>query len=107
MDRTRMSVNLGGQEFKLACDDSEEYIHEIAAYVNLRIAEIQQQYPGLSSGNCVLLASLNITDELFKLREDYDALDSRISQLRDMPRAAGAAPVKRPFESVKQPALSK
>lgn len=107
MDRIRTTVNLGGQEFKLTCEDSETYIKQLAKFVNQKIDEVQRQYPALSSGNCVLLASLNIADELYKLREDYDALDSRISQLREMPRTSAPTPVKRPFESAKQPTLTK
>lgn len=39
-----------------------------------------------------------MADELTKLRSDYEALDQRISDLREMPKRNGAsAPVKRPF----------
>lgn len=111
MEKTRTVVTLAGQEFKLHCDDSEEYIQSLAKYVNGTIAKFQREYPGLSTGNCVLLASLEMADELFKLREDYDALDSRISQLREMPRpnqtTASVSPVKRPFENTRQPTMKK
>ena len=100
MEKTRTSVVLAGQEFKLTGTESEEYIKQLSDYVNGKINEIQRTYPNLSTGNCVLLASLNMADELHKLRADYDALDQRIAQLRDMPRvAAPVSPVKRPFES--------
>ncbi len=111
MGKIKTIVTLAGQEFKINCDDSEEYIQDLAKYVNKSIADIQKEYPGLSTGNCVLLASLNMADELYKLREDYEALDSRISQLRDMPRnntaSIGSTPVKRPFENTRQPSLKK
>lgn len=105
--KTRTSVVLAGQEFKLTGTESEEYIKQLSDYVNGKINEIQRTYPNLSTGNCVLLASLNMADELHKLRADYDALDQRIAQLRDMPRvAAPVSPVKRPFES-RQPVGTK
>lgn len=110
MEKIKTVVTLAGQEFKINSEDSEAYIQSLAKYVNKSIQELQHEYPGLSVGNCVLLASLNMADELFKLRADYEALDSRISQLRDMPRANAAsasAPVKRPFENTRQPALKK
>ena len=100
MEKIRTTVRLAGQEFRLSCEESEEYIQQIAKYVNVKISEIQNMYPSLSSANAVLLASMNLADELFQLRTDYDALDSRISQLREMP--ARTAPSKRPFEN-KQP----
>lgn len=107
MEKTRTSVVLAGQEFKLTGSESEEYIKQLSDYVNGKINEIQGLYPNLSTANCVLLAALNMADELHKLRADYDALDQRITQLRDMPRTAvPAAPVKRPFES-RQPVSTK
>ena len=107
MGKTRTSVVLAGQEFRMSCTGSEEYIQQLSDYLNGKIEEIQRAYPNLSIANCVRLASLNMADELHKLRADYDALDQRISQLRDMPRASvPASPVKRPFES-KQPVNAK
>jgi len=97
MDKNRVTVYIAGQEFRLACDDSDEYIRRVAGYVNEKVEEVQGQYPNLSTANCLILTALNLSDELHKLREDYDALDSRISELRDMPRQS--TPVKRPFES--------
>lgn len=99
MDKTHTTVHIAGQDFRLAGDESEAYIRRIAGYVNEKIDEVQRNYPTLSTGNCVILAALNLSDELHKLREDYDALDSRISELREMPRQS--APVKRPFEGSK------
>ena len=100
MDMNRTVIRINGQEFKLAGDESPEYMTGLADSVNSRIIEVQKQYPMLSSGNCALLAMLNMADELHKLRDDYDALDKRIAQLREMPRASSpSAPVKRPFET--------
>ncbi|MDR0841526.1 MAG: cell division protein ZapA [Christensenellaceae bacterium] len=96
-EKTHVTVHIGGQEFRLSAEENEAYICRIAEYVNTKIDELQRAYPTLSTGNCALLAALNISDELHKLREDYDALDSRISQLREMPRMV--TPVKRPFET--------
>jgi len=99
MEKTHITVNIGGQNFRLTADESESYIRQLAGYVNDKIDEVQRAYPTLSTGNCVLLAALNLADEMHKLKEDYDALDSRISELRDMPRQS--MPVKRPFETGK------
>ncbi len=100
MEKNRVAIRVAGQEFKLAGDESEQYMREISEEVNARIDRMQRQYPTLSTANAVLLVCLNMADELKKLRSDYEQLDSRIAQLREMPRsAAPAAPVKRPFEA--------
>ncbi len=107
MDKNRTVVRLAGQEFKISSPDSPEYVQKVTQYVNRKIDEVQSAYPSLSTVNCILLAALNLGDELYKLQEDYDALDSRISQLRDMPRpVATPAPVKHPFEN-KKPVTTK
>ena len=77
MDKTHTTVHVAGQDLRLSGTDSEAYIRQIADYVNQKIDEVQRAYPSLSTGNCVILAALNLSDELHKLREDYNALDSR------------------------------
>ncbi|OQB23869.1 MAG: Cell division protein ZapA [Firmicutes bacterium ADurb.Bin182] len=99
MDKTRTVVHIAGQEFKLTGYESEEYIHKIAIYLNRKIEEVHKLYPTLSTTHAAIMAALDITDEYHKLKEEYAALDERISQLRAMPRAnAPSGPVKRPFE---------
>lgn len=104
MEKNRTVVRIASQEFRLTGRESEEYMQKLAVCVNKRIEEIQGMYPSLGVSNCVILAALNMADELHKAKEDYEALDARISELRDMPRvSAPIAPMKRPFAS-KQPA---
>ncbi len=99
-NNNRVRINIAGQELRLSGDESEQYMRTLAGDINARIDKIQRQYPTLSTGNAVLLVCLNMADELHKLRSDYEELDSRIAQLREMPRCASpAAPVKRPFEA--------
>ena len=98
MDNNRTIVRIAGMEFKLTGDESQQYMDSLAEMVNAKVDEVKRTYPMLSTGNCVLLAALNMADELTKLRSDYEALDQRISDLREMPKRSGAsAPVKRPF----------
>ena len=49
MDKNRVTVYIAGQEFRLACDDSDEYIRRVAGYVNEKVEEVQGQYPNLST----------------------------------------------------------
>ena len=107
MEKTRTVVRVAGQELKLSAAESEDYMQMLAKYVDRKYDDVQSAYPNLSTVNCLVLASLNMADELHRLRAEYDALDSRIAQLREMPRQrAPAAPVTRPFES-KQPTTVK
>lgn len=40
----------------------------------------------MSATRCTLLAMLELEDELARAKENYEALDAKISQLRNMPR---------------------
>lgn len=86
MDRNRITISLSGQDFRIVSSDSTEYIKSLEGMVNRRIAEVQNQYPSMSVNRCTLLAMLNMEDELAKVRANYEALDAKISQLREMPR---------------------
>ena len=100
MDKTRVTLNIAGQEFRLAGGDSEEYMRQLAAQVNARIDEFQQQYPQMSTNRCTLLAMLNMADELQKLHNRYNEVDKKISELREarVGEVRASVPVKRPFE---------
>ncbi len=110
MAKTQVTVHVAGQEFRLNGAESEEYILKVAQYTEDQINAIQEKYPSLSNGACVILAAINMADELMKLREQYAELDRRIDALRSIPqpsvpkptvrsgKAAVSAPVKHPFE---------
>lgn len=101
MEKTKATVRICGQEFRLSANESAEYLKKIADYVDQKAEEVQRAYPRLSTTNCVLLAALELSDELHKTKEKLAALDSRIDQLRNLPRTQSeyTGPVKRPFES--------
>jgi len=111
MQKTQVTVQVGGQDIRLCGTESEEYIRSVAAYVDEKINQMQHAQSALSTSSCVMMAALNLADELFKLRQQYAELDQRIEELRNMPRTAAQstakptrsktpkAPVKRPFET--------
>ena len=92
MEKNSVRVQVAGQEFCLAGAEDSAYIQSVANYTDEKILEIQKANPNLSTSACVLLASLNLADELFKLRQQYSELDHRIAELRTI--AVPAAPVK-------------
>jgi cell division protein ZapA len=101
MEKNRTVIKLCGQSFTISSLEGDDYLHKISAYVEEQIAAVQRAYPSLSTHNCALLAALNLSDELHKLKADYAALGNRIDQLRNLPRTdtLPKGPVKRPFEA--------
>ncbi len=99
MDKKKMILSLGGQEFRLSSVSDEAYMGELAASVNARIGRVRAQYPNESASRCALIAMLGMADELNSLRAEYADVDRKISELRELraePKVQ--APVKRPFE---------
>ena len=68
MSRKKTTVRINGQEYVLAGDEPEEYMHEVAIYVDKKMSEIQKKYDQLSTSMVAVLAAINITDELLKER---------------------------------------
>ncbi|MDL2235424.1 cell division protein ZapA [Christensenellaceae bacterium OttesenSCG-928-L17] len=98
-----VTVHIAGQTLKLRGSEDQEYIQSLAAYLQKNIDEVEQRNPTLSINLCTILASLNVVDEYFKLRQQYEEMDQRINELRQLSapavrRNAPKAPVKRPFE---------
>jgi cell division protein ZapA len=68
MPRRRTTVRINGQEYVLAGEEPEEYMHEVAIYVDKKMSEISRKYDKLSTSMVAVLASINIADELLKER---------------------------------------
>ena len=99
----KVTVNIAGQTLKLQGAESEQYIQSLAEYLQKNIDDVERRSPTLSTNLCTILGSLNIVDELFKLRKQYEEMDQCIEELRQLSAPAARrtpvkTPVKRPFE---------
>jgi len=63
-----------GQEYRIRGTEPEDYIKQLAAYVDRTMRQIVQKYPSLSVNKAAVLAAMHIADEFHKLREDYETL---------------------------------
>jgi len=64
-----VSVELLGQKFTLKSDDEEEYLRDLAKFVNRKLNEIKKATGRVDTGQIALLAALDIADDLFRERE--------------------------------------
>jgi len=72
--RTRTSIRVYGQEYVVRSAYSSRQIKDIGAYVDKKMREIDNRSPNLTLTRLAVLTSLNIADELFRLKDDYEAL---------------------------------
>lgn len=67
----RAVVQIFDEEYVVKGGSSVEEIERIAEYVDRRMRQVAGRNPRLSRADVAVLAALNITEELFKLKEEY------------------------------------
>ncbi len=67
-----IEVTILGQKYTVRGDGPEERTRTLAAYVDERLRDVCKALPGVTPLKAAIIASLNISDELFRLREDHE-----------------------------------
>lgn len=69
-----VDVEINGVHYTLKGDTSPENIFKLSRHVDEQIKLVIRRNPRLSLYKAAILVALNITEELFVLREEYDSL---------------------------------
>jgi cell division protein ZapA (FtsZ GTPase activity inhibitor) len=69
-DKETVVVNIGGKDFKIKGDAGQEFLRDLAAYVDGKIKEIKEKTDVVDMQSLAVLASLNIAEELHNLRQE-------------------------------------
>lgn len=77
--RNKVEVNIYGKSITLISNESEEYMLNIAMYLNKKIDEIKNVHNAITK---TLLLSINIADELFKEREKNNKMEKEIMDIK-------------------------
>lgn len=64
----QIRVNIFGADYSLMSDNDENFVKEIARYIDDKMREIDKEQSIKSSSRIAVLAALNITEELFQER---------------------------------------
>jgi len=83
MEKTRTMVKICGKEYVMAGFESEEYIHRVAIYVDRKMSELKNQYVNLNPNTLSVLTAINVTDDLLKLQEQFDALSKDYAEMSE------------------------
>ena len=83
MKRT-VEVSMLGQKFRIRSEENDDYINNVARYVEGKVREAMQGRSGASI-QIVLLAAMNIADDLFqsrrKLEEKTKLVEEKVSNV--------------------------
>ena len=64
-----VNVRIFVQEYPIRASSNEEYIKEVASYVDKKMHEVQRSVPSsMNASKIAILAAMNISDELFGAR---------------------------------------
>ena len=78
-------ITILGQELSVLSDSEDEQVANVVQFVNEKMEEVLRSGNGLKTLNVAILAALNISEELLKLkgvnRDLCDQLESRSEKL--------------------------
>lgn len=72
--KSRVKVSILGQDYIVRGSCSTEHISTLAKYVDEMMQETRKRFPNLPINKLAVLASLNLAEELFSVRNDYEGL---------------------------------
>ena len=62
-------ITILGQELSVLTDADDEQVAEVVQYLNRKVEEVLRSGNGLKHLNVAILAALNVSEELLKLKE--------------------------------------
>jgi cell division protein ZapA len=75
-----VTVEIHGQRYPIRSSLDPDYVLRLAAYVDQKINAAAESTPTGDSLRLAVLAALNIADEMFRMRERTQAIDSQIAE---------------------------
>ncbi len=75
-----VDVEILGQKYTIKGDASEEQIKKLASFVDGKMKEVYSAAPGIAPLKAAILASLNIAEELHRLREEQENITKNIEE---------------------------
>ncbi|MDP8217243.1 MAG: cell division protein ZapA, partial [Candidatus Theseobacter exili] len=77
---TERKIEIFGRKYTLKSDLDVEYIDKLAEYLNSKMMELSREFPMVSMARLAVMTSLNIADELFRLKTEKKGFVERIER---------------------------
>ncbi|MGK5508746.1 cell division protein ZapA [Brevibacillus formosus] len=72
--KNRLTVDIFGQQYRLSGKASVNHIRMVAGFVDDKMNEIANGNHRLDTAKIAVLSAVNIADEYFRLRQEYEEL---------------------------------
>lgn len=76
-EQRKIEVIIDGHNFTVVGLEKEEYIRELAYYVDKKIRNLSSKNTKLTQSMSATLAALNIADEYYKIKMEYEELEKK------------------------------
>jgi len=76
----RVKISLLNNDYQIKTDAEEEYVQEIARYLEDKVREVSPQAGAIVVPRPFLLATLKITDDYFRLRREFEEFKNRAEE---------------------------
>ena len=78
-ERESVTVEIGGEQFTIRTDAGADYARRCAALLDEAVGHVYASGATVEHHRAVILAALSVTDELFRAREETDALRRKLA----------------------------
>lgn len=78
--KNQVEIEIYGQSYTITGEADEQYVAKLARYVDGKMRELAKTTNNLPATKLALLAAVNITHELFELRQDKQVKESMIEK---------------------------
>jgi cell division protein ZapA len=78
--KSRVHVKIYGEEYTMRGPSSPDYMKRVAYYVDEKMKLIGQANNRLGINKIAVLTAINLTDELFRVRQELQALENRFAK---------------------------
>lgn len=82
-NRTKTKVRIGGVDYVISSTTDANYVLRIAEFVDKKLSELSRADKRLSTAMAAILTAVNISDELFRTKEDGETLRGQLLQYAD------------------------
>ena len=79
----QVTVVLNGRTYRLECGEGEEnHLIALAEYLGTHVEDMKRKFGQVGDDRLILMASLLVTDELWELRREMEALKATLATAR-------------------------
>ncbi|HJV44409.1 MAG TPA: cell division protein ZapA [Bacillota bacterium] len=79
-DKNKLTVDIYGQQYRMVGKASTSYLRSVANFVDDKMRQIASGNTRLDTTKISVLAAINIADEYFRLKQEYEELLSILEE---------------------------